>query len=204
MLVSDDFYPAMSRANVELVTTPIAQAQEDGLLTTDGKLREVDAIIYATGFRVTEWLSGLSVIGRNGRKLCDDWKGGAEAYYGITTAGYPNFFMLLGPNTGLGHNSIIFMIEAQVRYTMDCLKWLLREGVGEVEVRADRQKVFNAMLKTEMKHTVWQSGCKSWYLNEDGSSSIIWPGFTVSYWRQTHSAKRQDFVLTPASAPVTA
>jgi cation diffusion facilitator CzcD-associated flavoprotein CzcO len=193
ILISDDFYPALARPNVELVSTAIREVTPQGIVTEDGKLREVDAIVFATGFRATELLSEMPVTGRGGRTLAADWKDGAQAYYGITVAGYPNFYMLLGPNTGLGHNSIIFMIEAQVRYVMDCLRW----NAGEVEVRGDVQRDFNTTLQAKMGATVWHSGCRSWYLNANGTNSTIWPGFTLSYWWKTRHAKRADFTLTP-------
>jgi len=204
ILVSDDFYAAMTRNNVELVTEPISEATSDGIVTTDGSLRKLDALIYATGFRANDLLSEVAVMGRGGRRLSDDWRAGAEAYYGIAVSGYPNFFMLLGPNTGLGHNSIIFMIEAQVRYTMDCLGWLLRDGAGDIEVRADVQRKFNDALKQRMSRTVWQSGCKSWYLNENGTNSTIWPDHTVGYWWRTRYARKADFALRQAVVPAKA
>jgi cation diffusion facilitator CzcD-associated flavoprotein CzcO len=203
ILISDDFYQAVAKENVELVTQPVADVTADGIRTKDGKERKLDAIVFATGFRATDWLSHLRVVGKGGRVLSEDWTNGAEAYYGITVSGYPNFFILLGPNTGLGHNSIIFMIEAQVRYTMDCLNWLLREGAGEVEVKEDVQRAFNEKLKADLARTVWQSGCKSWYLNENGTNSTIWPGFTVSYWWQIRHAQREDFNVRPVHIPAT-
>jgi len=204
ILISDDFYASMTRDNVELVTTPIAEATPDGIGTAEGRLHTFDAIIYATGFRATDLLSEITITGRGGRRLSDDWRGGAQAYYGIAVSGYPNFFMLLGPNTGLGHNSIIFMIEAQVRYTMDCLQWLLRGGAGEIDVRPEVQKTFNNLLRQRMSRTVWQSGCRSWYLNENGTNSTIWPGHTVGYWWQTRHARKSDFVPHRSVVPATA
>ncbi len=203
VLISDDFYPALQRPNVEVIADAVAEIRPDGVVTADGKLREVDAIVYATGFRVTDWLSHVDIRGRGGRKLTDDWKDGASAYYGVAVNGYPNMFLLLGPNTGLGHNSVVFMIEAQVRYAMDCLKWLWN-GAGTVEVKKDVQDVFNARLHEKMKGTVWMSGCKSWYLNPNGTNSTIWPDFTVTYWWQTHAAHKRDFDIVPAPERVAA
>jgi cation diffusion facilitator CzcD-associated flavoprotein CzcO len=125
ILISDDYYHAFNRPNVKLETQQIARATETGLVTADGRAHALDAIIYATGFRANEPLAELEIVGRAGHTLAQDWRYGAEAYYGMAVSGYPNFFILLGPNTGLGHNSIIFMIEAQVRYVMHCLDWLL-------------------------------------------------------------------------------
>lgn len=204
ILISDDFYQAFNRPDVELETSPIDHATANGIVTSDGREHEIDTLIYATGFRANEPLAELAITGRGGRKLADDWKSGASAYYGITVAGYPNFFMLLGPNTGLGHNSIIVMIEAQVRYTMHCLAWLLREGAQQVEVRGEVQRAFNTRLKAKMDRTVWQSGCHSWYLNENGTNSTIWPGFTASYCWETRQPVPHEFVITLADKPVAA
>ena len=200
VLISNDFYPAVQRDNVELITDAITEIRPNGIVTADGRLREVDAILYATGFRVTDWLSHVDIRGKGGRALIDDWRDGASAYYGIAVNGYPNMFLLLGPNTGLGHNSVVFMIEAQVRYTMDCLKWLWN-GAGSVEVKADVQNDFNKTLHEKMKGTVWMTGCKSWYLNANGTNSTIWPDFTVTYWWKTHSADRRDFDFVAARVP---
>ena len=197
VLISNDFYPAVQRGNVELVTDAITEIRPNGVVTADGKLREVDIILYATGFRVTDWLSHVDISGRGGRKLIDDWKDGASAYYGIAVNFYPNMFLLLGPNTGLGHNSVVFMIESQVRYALDCLKWLWA-GAGTVEVKAEVQDAFNKDLHEKMKRTVWMTGCKSWYLNPDGTNSTLWPDFTVTYWWKTRRARKNDFDLAPA------
>jgi len=177
----------------------------NGVVTEDGTLHEADVLICATGFRVTDWLANLRIVGRGGRTLVDEWKkaGQASAYYGITVSGFPNFFMLLGPNTGLGHNSVVFMIEAQLRYTMDCLKWLWSGRTGAIEPRGDIQQSFMDSINVKMKNTVWMSGCKSWYLNENGTNSTIWPSFTLSYWWRTHGARKSDFVLEPARKPAT-
>jgi cation diffusion facilitator CzcD-associated flavoprotein CzcO len=204
ILVSDDYYQAFNRPNVSLVTAPIDHATAGGIVTADGQSHGFDTLIYATGFRANEPLAEINVVGRSGHTLGEEWRAGAEAYYGITVAGYPNFFILLGPNTGLGHNSIIFMIEAQVRYVMHCLGWLFREGANEVEVRRDVQRQFNTKLRADMDRTVWQSGCHSWYLNENGTNSTIWPGFTVSYWWQTRHPDPHDFVISVPQPAVAA
>ena len=204
VLISDDFYPAMNRKDVALVTSPIREIEKDAIVTEDGKRRPVDAIVLATGFRVTDWIPGAQIIGRGGRDMTREWReaGSARAYLGTVTEGFPNLFMLLGPNTGLGHNSIIFMIEAQTRYTMDCLKWLWSGRAGSVEVRTDVQRAFNERLDSQMRRTVWLSGCRSWYLNENGTNSTIWPSFTLSYWWKTHRARKRDFLLNSARTPV--
>jgi len=204
ILVSDDYYQSFNRPNVALATSPIDHATANRIVTADGQTHEFDTLIYATGFRANEPMAELNIVGRSGHTLAHEWRAGAEAYFGITVAGYPNFFVLLGPNTGLGHNSIIFMIEAQVRYVMHCLGWLFREGADEVEVRRDVQRVFNTKLKADMNRTVWQSGCHSWYLNENGTNSTIWPGFTVSYWWQTRQPDPHDFMIAVPGKVVSA
>jgi cation diffusion facilitator CzcD-associated flavoprotein CzcO len=202
ILLSDDYYEAFSRDNVTLVTDDIAHVVPNGVVTADGRLHELDTLIYATGFRANDPLAEVRIAGRGGHTLGHEWRFGAEAYCGITVAGYPNFFMLLGPNTGLGHNSVLFMIEAQVRYVMHCLNWLLVQGVEEVEVRRNVQRAFNAELTKRMAGTVWQSGCRSWYMNPNGSNSTIWPGFTVGYWWKTRQPDPHDFqFLVPEPAP---
>jgi cation diffusion facilitator CzcD-associated flavoprotein CzcO len=200
VLISDDYYPALQRGNVEVITDAICEIVPNGVVTSDGKLREADAILYATGFRVTDWLSHVDIRGRGGRKLIDDWKDGASAYYGVAVNGYPNMFLMLGPNTGLGHNSVVFMIEAQVRYAVDGMQWLWA-GAGSVEVKACVQDAFNKDLHERMKRTVWMSGCKSWYLNANGTNSTLWPGFTVTYWWKTRAADRRDYDIAPAVRP---
>ncbi len=196
ILLSDDYYPAFNRENVSLVTAPITRGTPAGIVTADGHEHALDTLIYATGFRANEPLAEIEIRGRRGHHLAHEWRYGAEAFLGIAVSGFPNFFILLGPNTGLGHNSIIFMIEAQTRYILHCLHWLLREGAQEVEVREDKQREFNTSLKGWMAKTVWQSGCKSWYLNPNGSNSTIWPGFTFGYWWHTRQPDPHDFTIT--------
>jgi cation diffusion facilitator CzcD-associated flavoprotein CzcO len=203
ILISDDFYQTLERPNVELVTSPIERVVPSGLVTTDGRHHELDTLVFATGFRANEPFAEIEITGRNGHTLAHQWRYGAEAYYGMTVSGFPNFFMLLGPNTGLGHNSVLFMVEAQIRYIVHCLGWLFREEADEVEVKVDVQRAFNARLKAKLAGTVWQSGCRSWYLNENGTNSTIWPGFTFSYWWKTRNPDPHDFKFRiPKAAPL--
>ncbi|MGC0771784.1 MAG: NAD(P)/FAD-dependent oxidoreductase, partial [Candidatus Acidiferrum sp.] len=164
VLVSDDFYPALSRENVQLVTSAITEVREQSILTSDGLERPIDVLIYGTGFRATDLLIGVRIVGRGGVEIHDAWRERMNAYYGITVSGFPNFFVLLGPNTGLGHNSIILMTEAQVRYVMSCLKLMKRKRKKVIEVREETQKQFVEVVHHRLQGTVWQSGgCKSWY-----------------------------------------
>jgi cation diffusion facilitator CzcD-associated flavoprotein CzcO len=194
ILPSNDWYPALVRDNVELVTDGIERFTEEGIVTVDGRLRPVDVVVFCTGFDPRGGMTGYDVIGRDGRNLADLWTDEVEAYFGIAVAGFPNFFTLVGPNTGLGHNSIVFMIEAQVRYVMQCLRML---GSGEhqvLEVRADAQRAFNRALHERMNHVVWSTGCNSWYLDERGKNYALWPGSTVEYWLRTRRVDEGAFV----------
>ncbi len=198
VLISNDFYPAVQRADVELITDAITEIRPNGIVTADGKLREVDAILYATGFRVTDWLSHVDIRGRGGRKLIDDWQEGASAYYGIAVNGYPNMFLLLGPNTGLGHNSVVFMIESQGALRARLPEMAMgrrRHGRGEGRGPGCIQQ---GPAREDEAYRVDGPGCKSWYLNANGTNSTLWPDFTVAYWWKTRGARRSDFDLAPA------
>ncbi len=193
--ISDDYYQTLQRDNVELVTEGIQAVTENGLITADGKERAVDAIIFGTGFVTTEYLQPMKIYGRGGKELTEQWQAGAESYLGISVAGFPNYFLLLGPNTGLGHNSVIFMIEAQVDYVMNAIE-KLRAGVADaVDVRADVQRAFSEKIQEELKSTSWASGCQSWYLAPDGRNFSIWPGFTMSYWFKTRRFEPRNYEL---------
>jgi cation diffusion facilitator CzcD-associated flavoprotein CzcO len=198
VLVSDDFYPALTRPNVELVTDGIEEAREHSILTTDGVERRVDVLIFGTGFRATEPLIGLRLVGRGGVEIHDAWRERMSAYLGITVGGFPNLFLLLGPNTGLGHNSVVLMIEAQVRYVMSCLSLMKRQKKNVLEVRPETQKQFVADVHRRMQGTVWQSGgCHSWYQDQrTGENTTLWPGSVVAYVRRTRSASAADYELT--------
>ncbi len=186
VLLSNDYYPALQRPNVELVTDAIAEIRADRVVTRDGRERAVDAIVYGTGFRATQSLSHLRFVGRRGRELNDVWReqGGAQAYLGTTVAGFPNFILMVGPNTGLGHNSIIYMIEAQVAYVVQYLRALHERRLKYLDVRAPVQEAYNARLQERLKRTVWATGCKSWYLTESGKNVTLWPGYTFSFRRR--------------------
>jgi cation diffusion facilitator CzcD-associated flavoprotein CzcO len=195
ILLSNDFYPAMRRANVELVTDPIERVEPTGLRTRDGVLRDVDAIIFGTGFRATEYLSALRIVGLDGRELNEYWRGTPQTYLGITVAGFPNLFLLMGPGTGLGHNSMIFMIEAQVRYARQCILALRERRLRALDVRPEVQRAYSDDLRERLGDTVWASGCKSWYQTADGSASALWPGSTVTYWLRTRQLNLRDYQL---------
>jgi cation diffusion facilitator CzcD-associated flavoprotein CzcO len=195
VLVSNVWYPMFNRPNVELVTDPIRAVTPDGVVTADGVERPVDCIILGTGFVVDPriYMREFPVTGLPGRVLADDWKAGAEAYYGVSVSGYPNLFQLVGPNTGLGHNSLVFMIEAQVHYILKCMRELATRRAGWLDVDAQAQARFNARVQQALAGTVWSSGCRSWYQQDDGRNVAIWPWSTWRYWLATRRMRTQDY-----------
>jgi cation diffusion facilitator CzcD-associated flavoprotein CzcO len=202
VLISNDFYPAIQRPNVEFVTDGIREIREHSIVTADGTERPVDALIYATGFRATEPLHDTRLVGRNGVDIHEAWKDRISAYLGVTVSGFPNFFILLGPNTGLGHNSVVLMSEAQIGYVMDCLRLMRKRGSKVMEVKPATQQSFVEELRKRLAGTVWESGgCRSWYQDaKTGESPVIWPGSVVSYMRKTRAVAERDYVLSDGTA----
>jgi cation diffusion facilitator CzcD-associated flavoprotein CzcO len=200
ILLSDDFYPALTQPNVEVITDRIREVRAHSIVTEDGREREVDTIICGTGFHVTDAQLPQHIYGRGGQSLADKWHPSSSAYKGTTVAGFPNLFLLIGPNTGLGHNSMVFMIEAQIQYILDCLHTMKRRGLLAVEVRPDREETFNRELQRRMRKTVWTSGCASWYLDASGRNTTLWPGFTFEFWRRTRHFDPQHYNLLPRTA----
>ncbi len=196
VLLSNDYYPALQRPNVELVTEGIESIGPQGVRTRDGVERQVDAIVYGTGFDVAHYLAPIRIVGRQGRVLSELWSYAPSSYLGITVSGFPNLFMLMGPNTGLGHNSMIFMIEAQARYAVQCIQALRSQDLRWLDVRPEVQAAFNDSVREKLGQTVWQSGgCHSWYQNAQGHNAAIWPGSTVSYWLRTRQLHLGDYTV---------
>ena len=202
VLISNKWFPMFNRQNVELVTDAIQEVTETGIITRDGVERPADCIILGTGFVVDPrlYMKSFPVIGLGGRDLRQDWKNASEAYLGTTVAGYPNMFQLVGPNTGLGHSSIIFMIEAQVHYIMNCLALAAKKHADYLDVKADVQAEFNAQVQRDLKDTVWTSGCSSWYQQADGKNTALWPYTTVKFWLDTRKVDPSDYVFGIASS----
>src|SRR5215472_164538 len=180
VLFSNDWYLALARANVDLVTEPIKRIAPGGVVVADGSVREADVIIYGTGFQTLDFLAPISVTGLHGRELHEAWRDGAEAYLGITVSGFPNFFMLYGPNTNLGGNSIIYMLEGQIGYVLGALQALQANRLAWLDVRPDVQDTFNAWVQSASRTSVWESGCHSWYTT-DGRNINNWPDHTFLY-----------------------
>lgn len=195
ILMADDYYPTLERPNVELVTERIAKITPRSVVTADGREREVDAIIFGTGFKVSELLTHLEIRGRGGREINEVWKNGVEAYLGTTVSGFPNFYILMGPNTGLGHNSMVFMIESQIEYVLRCMRMLDARGAKIADVKQQAQTLFNRYIRRRLSRTVWATGCHSWYLDREGNNPTTWPGFTFEFWLRTRRFKPEDYEL---------
>lgn len=195
VLLSSDYYPSLQRANVELVTEAIAQIEPNGVRLDDGRLLEVDTLIWATGFRPLDIVSSVDIRGRDGRELKAEWASRPHSYFGVAVHGYPNLFFLLGPNSALGHNSVLLMIEAQARYIVRALKLL--EDQRSIEVSDAAQARFMQQIDRHFPGTVWARGCRSWYLNERGENIALWLGTTLAYRWQLRQLKRRDFEVKP-------
>ncbi|MQA12475.1 MAG: NAD(P)-binding protein [Pseudonocardiaceae bacterium] len=203
VLISNDFYPTLNQDNVELLTGGVREVRGSSVVTADGTQREVDAIILGTGFHVTDAFDYLDIIGVDGRELSKQWASqGMQTHMGINVSGFPNLFFLLGPNTGLGHNSVVFMIESQIRYVADALALVRRNGAEALDVRERVQTGFNDEIQGKLVKGVWsQGGCTSWYLDAKGVNRTVWPGFTWRYWMRTRKANPSDFELVGGTRP---
>lgn len=204
ILISNDYYPALARDNVDVLTDGIAEVRANSVLTHSGEEYEVDAIIYGTGFHATDPLPRGMVFGRGGQDLLDAWADGIEAYKGCVVSGFPNLFIVPGPNTGLGHNSMVYMIESQIRYVMGALRHMDRHDLKAVDVKPGVQKAWNEDVQNRISGTVWNTGgCQSWYLNEDGKNVTLWPGFTFAFRQNTRRFDANSYIIEPLTAPST-
>jgi cation diffusion facilitator CzcD-associated flavoprotein CzcO len=195
ILLSNDFYPAMDRPNVELVTAGISELRPDTIIATDATERKVDCIIFGTGFAATDFLAPMRITGLGKRSLHQCWANGAEAHLGMTVTGFPNFFMLYGPNTNLAHNSIIYMIESQVHYVTACLMRLCRDQIRVLEIKKEIQDQFNSQIQRRLERTVWAKGCTTWYLTAGGKNTANWPGSTFEFRLRTRAPKWDQYIV---------
>jgi cyclohexanone monooxygenase len=202
VLLSSEWYGAVSAPNVDLITSGIREVREHSIVDEQGVERPVDCIIYGTGFRLTDLIPAGTIFGRGGQDLIDAWPNGPEAYKGTAVSGFPNMYILVGPNTGLGHNSIIYMIEAQVHYVMEALKHMREKDLVALEVRSDVQAKFNEDLQKKSKNTVWETGgCKSYYLHpESGRNVAVWPDFTFRFAQITRTFDASNYLRTRVPA----
>ena len=200
VLVSNDWFATLQRPDVSLVASPIAAVRADAIVTADGEEHPADVLILGTGFTTLEFLAPMEVHGRDGRDLNEAWRDGAEAYLGLAVAGFPNMFMLYGPNTNLGAGSIVYMLESQIDYVVDAVRSVGRSRAAFMDVRPDVQAAFNEDIQTRLADTVWTAGCNSWYRNESGKIINNWPGFAYEYRRLTRRPDLGDYELAGAEA----
>ena len=199
ILPTNEWYPALAKPNVEVITGGLTEVRPHSVVAEDGTEREVDTIIFGTGFHVTDVPIADRVSGRDGRTLAEVWQGSMQAYKGTTVAGYPNLFFLVGPNTGLGHTSIVFIIESQIAYVLDALRTMRRRGARTVEVREEAQRAYNAELDRMTEGTVWVTGgCTSYYIDRNGHNSALWPTYTWPFRRRLSEFDAAAYALGTA------
>jgi cation diffusion facilitator CzcD-associated flavoprotein CzcO len=200
LIVSDDWYPALTRPNVDVVTDAITEIRPEGVVTAGGTVHAADTLILGTGFEVMPVADPLR--GRDGIALADRWAEHREAYLGTTVAGYPNYFMLVGPNTATGHTSVLLFLEAQLEYVLQCLRHVERTGARTIEVREAKQHAFSESIREQLEGTVWLlGGCNSWYLNERGGTSVLWPRTTWEFAANLRELDPTDYELDRAGSP---
>lgn len=192
VLISNDYYPALQQPNCKLLTWPIDRIAPDGVRTVEGVEHQLDCIVLATGFDAPKASAPFEVRGLNGRDLGHDWRQGAQAFKSVTVSGYPNLFFILGPNSGPGHNSALFYMEAQMRYVVQGVA-ALRTGIKYLDVIPEVQQAHNQALQRRLARTNWNSGCKSWYLTDSGHNATMYPGFATQYARQLARMDLRDY-----------
>lgn len=200
VLLSNDWYPALQQPNAKLITWPIVTLRPEGVQTAEGIVHAVDCIVFATGFEVGKAGTPFPVYGLDGSELGKQWQRGAFAYKSINVAGYPNLFMLPGPNSGPGHNSYLYYMEAQFDYTVQGVRAILEGNLAQLDVRPGIQAAYNRELQQRLASTNWNSGCKSWYLTDDGFNATMFPGFATQYARQMHRFTAGDYRAVARSA----
>ncbi|WP_333768084.1 flavin-containing monooxygenase [Streptomyces sp. IBSBF 2435] len=204
ILLSNTYYPALAEPNTEVVTAALAEVRGSSVVTADGTEREVDAIIFGTGFHVTDMPIGDRVIGADGRTLGEHWKGGMAALRGCTVDGFPNLLLIIGPNTGLGNSSMILMIESSLNYVADYMRTLASTGAAALDAKPAAVAAWNEEMQRRAARTVWNTGgCKSWYLDANGRNTTAWPGTTAEFRRATRQLKISEYdLIAPAAGDV--
>jgi cation diffusion facilitator CzcD-associated flavoprotein CzcO len=201
VLMSNEYFEALQRPNADVVTNGIREVRAHSIITQDGREHEVDAIVLATGFQAADAVAPFEIRGKHGVDINEQWRDGAEAYKGTTVSGFPNFFILSGPNTGLGHSSMVYMIESQIQYAMEAIGHARAEGLAAIDVRREAQDRYNAELQQRMAKTVWATGgCTSWYTTASGKNTTLWPGFTFQFRKQTQRFDAENYELLQAGA----
>jgi cation diffusion facilitator CzcD-associated flavoprotein CzcO len=201
VLLSNDYYPSLTQPNVEVVTDRVVEVRAGSIVTADGVERGTDVIILGTGFRVTDPPLAPRIVGREGRTLADVWAGSPKAHLGTSVSGFPNLFFLLGPNTGLGHNSVVYMTEAQIEHFVRAVRHMDAHGLEAIEPTEAAQRQFVGDVDRRMRGTVWVAGgCASWYLDRTGRNSTLWPDSSWSYYRRASRFDAREYVAAPAAA----
>jgi cation diffusion facilitator CzcD-associated flavoprotein CzcO len=195
VLFSGDYWASFERPDVDLVTQPITRVERDGLVTADGTKHPVDAIVLGTGFSTRGSFDRIDIRGLEGRTLAEAWADRPVTHLGITVAGFPELYLLLGPNTGLGHTSVLLMSEFAARYVDRAVR---RADDGARVTRPAAQEAFMREVGVRSRRTVWMTGCRSWYLDRQGRNTALWPGSTVGYWWRTR--RLDDSVFEPVAA----
>ena len=210
IILSSRWYPAIQAPNVDLVSTGVDEVREHSVVDGDGVEREIDTLIFATGFKPAELPIAERIRGRDGSSLAEVWEGSPQAYLGTTVAGFPNLLFFYGPNLNLGHSSIVYMLESQFAYALDALSTMRARGAAEFELRPEVQRAYNEEVQERLADSVWNTGgCGSWYFDRNGRNSIQWPGFTFEYRRRTRRFDAESYRLAapagrPADAPAPA
>lgn len=200
MLISDDYWATFERENVDLECDPIERIEARGIRTKNGTLHEFDAIVFATGFELGLANAPFPIYGRDGRSLNEAWAGGAVAYKGMTVSGFPSWFILMGPNTGPGHTSVLVFTEAQIQHTLGAIKKMRDENLRYVDVRQDVQDRYNDRIQARMPHMVW-GNCNSWYLNDDGTNHSLYPGPAFEYVAGACHFEARDYECVKFDTP---
>ena len=204
VLLSNTYYPALVQPNVDVVASGLKEVRGSTVVAADGSEHEVDAIVFGTGFHVTDMPIGSRITGAAGRTLGEEWKDGMAALRGSTVSGFPNLLFVIGPNTGLGNSSMVLMIESQLNYLADYLRRLDASGAAALDATPDAQRRWNQEVQRRMTRTVWNNGgCRSWYLDGNGNNTVLWPGTTAHFRRETRSLDMSEYELvkTPVAAP---
>ena len=199
VLMSNEWYQVLDSDKVDLETDGIASISENSVTTRDGRTIRADVILLGTGFRPFEMPDGLEVLGRGSKSLREEWDVFPEAYLGITVSGFPNYYVMLGPNTGLGSNSVVLMIEAQIQFAMDAIRTMHQQNIAFMDVREEVQRAYNEDIQEKLQGTVWTTGCVSWYQTREGRNGAIWPGSTLGYRLRTNRIKARDYEVVQAA-----
>lgn len=203
ILLSDNWFPTIRKPNVHLRTDGVSRIGRDEVITSGGEAIPTDVLVFGTGFRSTDFLHGIAVYGRGGESLQERWADGAGAYLGMTVPHFPNFFLIYGPNTNVGHNSILFMIESQLNYLVSALRHLDRRRLATMEVREEVAAEFDAKMQSRSARTVYAQGCRNWFTTPTGRHTQNWPGSAIGYWLATKRVRPRDYEFAAATACAT-